>query len=243
MPIQAKTTHFSYAKRQTILFVGGPSSFPDVYLRLIASEFENTDVAILPSFSAAKTRLAEETDAPFILVFSSRSAHAETDTLIELTTRFSRFQPVLAFLNASEIGPTIDIIGEPELMARLSFLALRSRIDTAINIFRLLISGERHICGEVMDNVLSESGPSQKEQKADFVQLRCSLTARETEVLGCLSKGESNKIIAHHLQLSESTIKLHIHNIIGKMGVSNRTEAAIAYVAAAHGGGRGGGGP
>ena len=42
---------------------------------------------------------------------------------------------------------------------------------------------------------------------------------------------KANKFIAHHLDLSESTVKLHIHHIISKLGVSNRTEAAIAYLA------------
>ncbi|MFT6605231.1 MAG: DNA-binding NarL/FixJ family response regulator [Halocynthiibacter sp.] len=41
-------------------------------------------------------------------------------------------------------------------------------------------------------------------------------------------------MIAPHL--SESTIKLHIHHIIGKMGLNNRTEAAVAYHTAASNG-------
>jgi DNA-binding NarL/FixJ family response regulator len=53
--------------------------------------------------------------------------------------------------------------------------------------------------------------------------------AREAEVLCLLSKGQPNKIIAHRLDLAESTIKLHIHHIISKLGVSNRTEAAIVF--------------
>ena len=44
-----------------------------------------------------------------------------------------------------------------------------------------------------------------------------------------LASGQPNKIIAGQLNLSEHTVKLHIHRIIGKLGVTNRTEAAIWY--------------
>ena len=57
-----------------------------------------------------------------------------------------------------------------------------------------------------------------------------SLTPREREVLELIARGQQNKHIAANLSLSEHTIKLHIHHIISKMGVSNRTEAAAAYL-------------
>ena len=154
------------------------------------------------------------------------------ETLFELSKQFPNFDLALAFHDIKDIKNFIDAIGDTALMAKLSFLPLRTRIDSAINIFRLLVSGERHICGEVMDYLLSGSFPAGLEIKANMWDQIRSLTAREKDVLGYLSKGEPNKVIAHHLQLSESTVKLHIHHIIGKMGVTNRTEAAIAYVAA-----------
>ena len=56
-----------------------------------------------------------------------------------------------------------------------------------------------------------------------------ALTPREREVLALIAQGQQNKTIAANLNLSEHTIKLHIHHIISKMGVSNRTEAAAAF--------------
>lgn len=53
-----------------------------------------------------------------------------------------------------------------------------------------------------------------------------NLTNREREVLWLLAKGFQNKIIAHRLDLSEHTIKIHVHNIIQKLGVHNRTQVA-----------------
>lgn len=56
------------------------------------------------------------------------------------------------------------------------------------------------------------------------------LTTREREVLHMVSKGSQNKIIAAELGLSENTVKIHLHNIIRKLGVCNRTQAAARYM-------------
>jgi DNA-binding NarL/FixJ family response regulator len=51
-------------------------------------------------------------------------------------------------------------------------------------------------------------------------------TPRQLAVLDRLKLGESNKAIAHELEMSESTVKVHIRNIMRKLKVTNRTEAA-----------------
>ena len=52
------------------------------------------------------------------------------------------------------------------------------------------------------------------------------LTVRELEVLQEIVKGKTNKEIAGSLSISEATVKSHINNILGKLGVTDRTQAA-----------------
>jgi DNA-binding NarL/FixJ family response regulator len=52
------------------------------------------------------------------------------------------------------------------------------------------------------------------------------LTAREREVLALLVEGHTNRRIAATLFISESTAGVHVSNILGKLGVATRTEAA-----------------
>ena len=52
------------------------------------------------------------------------------------------------------------------------------------------------------------------------------LTSRELEVLRQIVDGKSNKEIANVLSISEATVKSHINNILSKLGVSDRTQAA-----------------
>ncbi len=57
-----------------------------------------------------------------------------------------------------------------------------------------------------------------------------SLTPRETEVLVCLASGKTNRQIAKELHLSLSTVKRHLEHILPKLGVSDRTQAAVKAV-------------
>lgn len=53
------------------------------------------------------------------------------------------------------------------------------------------------------------------------------LTERETEVLRLLASGQSNKEIAYTLSIGEKTVKTHVSNILSKLNVSSRTQAAL----------------
>lgn len=53
------------------------------------------------------------------------------------------------------------------------------------------------------------------------------LSEREIEILQCLLMGESNKMIANRLNITEATIKVHIRSVLRKIRVTNRTQAAI----------------
>lgn len=55
-----------------------------------------------------------------------------------------------------------------------------------------------------------------------------SLTLRQQDVLEQLSQGQSNKLIGRMLSIRESTVKVHIRQIIRKLGVKNRTQAALS---------------
>ncbi|MCP4077904.1 MAG: response regulator [Gammaproteobacteria bacterium] len=56
------------------------------------------------------------------------------------------------------------------------------------------------------------------------------LTPRETEILGLLAEGQSNKVIARNLGISDGTVKLHVKAILRKLNVHSRVEAAVLAV-------------
>ncbi len=89
--------------------------------------------------------------------------------------------------------------------------------DELAEAIRTAHAGRPAMAMEAMDALVqtdAESGP-------DF-----ELTAREQEVLVLLAKGFSNAEIAAQLVISVAAVKYHVSNILSKMGVTNRTEAA-----------------
>jgi DNA-binding NarL/FixJ family response regulator len=56
------------------------------------------------------------------------------------------------------------------------------------------------------------------------------LTDREREVLVLVARGETNKEIGRHLGISERTARTHVSNILGKLGLASRTQAALYAV-------------
>jgi DNA-binding NarL/FixJ family response regulator len=60
------------------------------------------------------------------------------------------------------------------------------------------------------------------------------LTRRQRDVLGLISQGKSNKLIADALSMSESTVKAHVKQIIKRLNVANRTQAALVATGRAY---------
>ena len=56
------------------------------------------------------------------------------------------------------------------------------------------------------------------------------LTPREREILCLLAEGQSNKLIARNLGISDGTVKLHVKAILRKLGIHSRVEAAVLAV-------------
>nr|MBA3275751.1 response regulator transcription factor [Chloroflexia bacterium] len=54
-----------------------------------------------------------------------------------------------------------------------------------------------------------------------------ALTARETDVLRLMARGQANKEIARSLGIGDKTVKTHVSNVLAKLGVQSRTQAAL----------------
>jgi DNA-binding NarL/FixJ family response regulator len=74
-----------------------------------------------------------------------------------------------------------------------------------------------------MDNRDTTRAARPREGRADLSEL----TAREAQVVGLVADGLANKDIARRLRISEKTVKAHLYTAFSKLGVRNRTQAAL----------------
>lgn len=98
----------------------------------------------------------------------------------------------------------------------LGFIPKDTTSEVMLNALRLIMSGEIYI-------------PASMNRRSSNIQSSPeSLTPRQQEVVEMMMKGLSNKKIASEMGIVEATIKMHITAIFKRLGVSNRTEAALA---------------
>jgi len=97
--------------------------------------------------------------------------------------------------------------------------------ETLIGCLRQVAAGRR------MLPFLSSGGEARKVQrrrarKGDSQDILSQLTERERQIMQLVSEGLSNKEIGHWLEISDGTIKVHLHNIYQKLSINNRTTLA-----------------
>jgi two-component system nitrate/nitrite response regulator NarL len=103
-------------------------------------------------------------------------------------------------------------------------------IALCLNLVRL---GERVFPSELVADLIAKYGPLMKPGGSPGPRVsartphEARLSERECAILACLVHGASNKQIGLRFDLSESTVKVHIRNILRKIRASNRTQAAI----------------
>jgi len=121
-------------------------------------------------------------------------------------TSFAADEQVFPAIKAGALGYLLKDSGPQELV-----LAIRQ-------VFR----GEPSLDPSVARKVLSElSTPSQKPLTPD------PLTVRELEILRLVAQGKSNKEIAGDLVIAEETVHTHVSNILNKLHLASRTQAAL----------------
>jgi NarL family two-component system response regulator LiaR len=104
----------------------------------------------------------------------------------------------------------------------LGYLLKDTEPGDLINAIRQVYQGESSLSPTVARKVLEEVfHPADKPLSPD------PLTKREVDVLQVLAKGKSNRDIAEVLSISETTVRTHVSNILGKLHLASRTEAAL----------------
>jgi len=89
--------------------------------------------------------------------------------------------------------------------------------EELVTTIRAVHAGKSHIPAAIAEKLAARMGTE-------------DLTPREFDVLEQIVRGKSNKEIASELNVSEATVKTHINSLLGKLGVTDRTQAATAAI-------------
>jgi two-component system, NarL family, nitrate/nitrite response regulator NarL len=130
---------------------------------------------------------------------------------------------------------TVSEEGE-DLLAALragacGYLLKNIEAETLVAAIRSAAVGESVISPQMMGKLLAgvRKGPALQVAQLPAPEGE-RLTPREGEILGFLARGKSNKEIARALDLAESTVKIHVQNLLRKLGLTSRVQAAVYAV-------------
>lgn len=112
------------------------------------------------------------------------------------------------------------------------YVVKKMSVEPLIASLRLVAMGEK-IMPSLLASVISDILPENSAATTHINQSMegAGLSSREAEILHCLIEGHPNKVISRQLSISEATVKVHVKAILRKVGVQNRTQAAIWAVA------------
>ncbi len=99
--------------------------------------------------------------------------------------------------------------------------------DELVGAIDRVMKGEAVIPHQMASKFLNEFAAMAKGRVSQMAGATQALTTREEDILRQLANGETNKEIANTLNISEHTVKIHLKNILKKLHMSNRTQAAI----------------
>ena len=118
--------------------------------------------------------------------------------------------------NADDLVAAIRSGADGYLLKDMEPEDLLAAIDQTLN--GSTVIGER-LNGMLAHAIREEAAASQRDS--------ASLTRREQEILDGLARGLSNKLIARSLDITEATVKVHVKNLLKKLGFRSRLEAAV----------------
>ena len=167
-------------------------------------------------------KLVEQMRPDIVLLDLDMPVMNGRETLAQILS--SNPQQTVVMLTVSEDN---DDLTECMRIGARGFLLKNINADFLLDSIRKAVDGDNVFSPE-MTTRLVQSLISPVSPRADH--LLSTLTPREMEILGYLAAGHSNKVIARHLDLAESTIKVHVQNILRKLNLSSRVQAAVYAV-------------
>jgi DNA-binding NarL/FixJ family response regulator len=166
-----------------------------------------------------------------LVLMSIGSQNIKGPQIVSALSSLREARPEVALVVMGEDDSAVTILAALDLGAR-GYIPTNVSLEVAIGAIILIAVGGRYVPASSMVSAFSKlrtEQPTPVPNMQDF-------TARQIAVVNALRQGKANKIIAYELNMRESTVKVHVRNIMRKLKAKNRTEVAfIAHSRSADG--------
>ena len=224
-----------------ILFIDPKPFIRDCFSAFVTTSKPDFHCLTVPSAADAAQAADRYTGVHVVLlnIGAARLSDAEAIGSIEMIRHVLPDVPVVVLSDWDEIS----LILEGLRRGVRGYLTTDLEMNLVVEAIRYILAGGTFVPSSAFEKILQRSAASDPGHSAAAAALwsepqpqpqpqaavTCNgtgFTPRQMEVLACLREGKSNKIIAHELDMCESTVKVHVRHIMKKLKATNRTQVA-----------------
>jgi DNA-binding NarL/FixJ family response regulator len=206
------------AERATVLIVDGRALYRECLAKALVARRVNWKAVAVASVEEWRKSAQREPAPEVVLLCAGTDKTIDVQQQLALLQQFDRPPPV-ALLCEQEGLEQVTVTRDHAVRGYIPSNATLDVVVRALDFVRL---------GGVFIPANGAVAPREMHMQSGILNLDGGiLTAREYAVLASLRQGQSNKRIAYDLKMSESTVKVHVRNIMKKLKARNRTEVAF----------------
>jgi DNA-binding NarL/FixJ family response regulator len=206
------------SKRIRILIIDDSQVVCHALAEMLRAEEIVESVATAPLGTGTPLAAIESNRPSVVVVRVSGSRTLELTHAI--TRRFAGVRVVILGLKE-----TPDTVTEAIEAGAIGYVPDDASVEEFRETIRLVARGETRLAPRIATTIVLRLSALASARRADERASNTKLTPRETEILGLVAEGLTNKQIAAQLHVEEQTVKNHIHNILDRLNLRRRNQA------------------
>lgn len=220
------------ASTDKIVYIGPRRDFPECLIQAVETNFDDIEIVRLSGLDSLLSTDSPRAESLRLALVHDRMVRTCLEDRDALQARYPDLD--VAIVCNGQPADKLNLTRLIQCDRVRGILPFNLPLDIWLSALQLMLSGGEYVPRDMIGLVHSAdaqaaAGTTPRTQSVSAAGKKAELTRREVDVLELVAQGLQNKTIAARLELSEHTVKLHIHHIISKLGAHNRTQAAAIY--------------
>jgi DNA-binding NarL/FixJ family response regulator len=153
-----------------------------------------------------------------VIIILTESNTQECTNAMGILSELAPSVPMVVLASTYNLETMRAVIGR----GAKAYIPMTMGFEMTIEALRFVLAGGTYVPAEYLLSATPSAAPSSPHPVTSG-----AVTSRELAVVRAIQQGKSNKIIAYDLNMCESTVKVHVRNIMKKLQAKNRTQVAI----------------
>lgn len=190
-------------------------------LRILSEQSFSVDGVYRTHLDIPRSFASAASDVASLVIIANFSGKTNVETCRYIRTNWPSVKIVVMAQSCK-----CEVVAEAFRAGADGYVSNQTSCASLAEMLKLVTLGEKIIPSEIVFDLV-KLNTDRVWSNEDTKTHDANVSEREIEILRLLIRGEPNKVIARHLEITEATVKVHVKSILRKLNVMNRTQAAI----------------